>query len=54
MAQTNDLVKRKNAERQRRFWANKSPEEKRRLQLRYRLNTVLNAEKRKAADNGNT
>lgn len=46
MAQTNDLVKRKNAERQRRFWASKTPDEKRRLRLRYALNAVLRDEEK--------
>lgn len=42
MSQTTNEVRRtKNRERQRRFWASKTPEEKRRLRLRYALNVCL-------------
>lgn len=49
MAQdTNTICKERNRERQRRFWAKKTLEERRRLRLRYALNTVLKAEVKKA------
>lgn len=48
MAQdTNTICKERNRERQRRFWA-KTLEERRRLRLRYALNTVLKSEVKKA------
>lgn len=47
MAQdTASIKKEKNRERQKKFWASKTPEEKRRLRLRYALNTILRKEEK--------
>lgn len=39
-AQTNDLRKQRNKERQQKFWASKSAEERARLRLKYALNAA--------------
>lgn len=43
--QTNDVQKQKNRERQQKFWASKSAEERARLRLKYALNAAMKQKK---------
>lgn len=47
---TNTIRKERNRERQRRFWASMSAEERRRTRLRYALNSVLKLQEVKKVD----